>query len=71
MGMAGYRAPIHKGCKQGAPEWPVLWNFLLGEALGARMKEWQRRGCGVYLLAFAVGPQETACKSWGHKSSLY
>lgn len=50
------RAPIHKGCKQEALESPVLWHVLLDEAFGPPMPEWQRKGSGVYLGAFAAGP---------------
>lgn len=47
VGMAGDRTPNFKGCKQGLPESPALWNLILDEALGPLRKECQSRGCGV------------------------
>lgn len=43
--------PIHKWCKQGAHEGPVLWDMVLGESLGPVEEERRRRGVGIYLHA--------------------
>lgn len=63
----GTGVPInHEGCKQGAPESPVLWNMLLDEAMGPVPEEWQRMGIGIYLPAFeAEGPDGDAPRNWG------
>lgn len=65
MGMAGDRVPMFKGCKQGAPENPVLWKLILDEALGPLLRKWQKRGCGIYLSAAEAGPDGNTPKSWG------
>lgn len=41
--------PIHKGCRRGAPESPVLWNLVLDEATGETLRSWQARQMGARL----------------------
>lgn len=45
-GMTGEEVPIWKGCTQGAPESPALWNILLDEAVGPVLRRCQELGYG-------------------------
>lgn len=47
MAIPGKIMPMHAGCKQCAPENPVLGNLLRDEAPGPVLEEWQRSGVAI------------------------
>lgn len=60
MGLPGEGVPIHKGCKEGAPENPVFRNALLDQTLGPSVQECPWRRVGINVAAFAVDPDGKA-----------
>lgn len=53
-GIQGRQVPIGKGCRQGAPESPSLWNIAFDDAPAETVTERQARGYGLYLPANAT-----------------
>lgn len=58
MGSTGDGVPVHKGCKQGAPESPPLWSILLHDVMALVPEKWQQAGCGYHLHAVAADDGE-------------
>lgn len=53
----------HRGCKECALESPMLWNALLGEAMGPE-------GHGIYLLAYVAGSAGRIPQELGGRGNL-
>lgn len=61
--MLGKNIPIHKGCKQGAPDSLVSWNLWLGEVVGPILEE--GGGLGIHLHACETDPAGKAPRNCG------
>lgn len=42
---------------------PALWNLILDEAVGLVLREWHRKGYGIYIPALAADPNGNAPRS--------
>lgn len=50
LGVVGEAVPVRKGCRQGAPTNPQLWNVLLGEVWPRSSRSVSRRGVTISCL---------------------
>lgn len=65
MGFSGEEVRIWKGCRQGGPERPTLWNILLDEVLPPVLARWQRTGKRFYLPTLAAAQHGQAPRNHG------
>lgn len=54
MNLGAGPVTIAKGCCEGAPESPILWNMVLDDALGDAARRWNEKGYRVALPISAV-----------------
>lgn len=60
LGFAGEAAPVHKGCKQGAPESPQVWNIeVIGPGPVIRKGQQEKKG---------VLPPDSHSRRWGSRA---
>lgn len=49
LGLASEAIPVHRGCKQGAPESPRVWDIWLNEVMSPAIQKWEQEKRGYYL----------------------
>lgn len=69
LGFKGEAVTVHKGCDQGAPESPQLWNISLDEVMAPAIQKWQLEGRGCYLPALAAADGGAQAKDMGRLGS--